>query len=70
MITAERKPLDEIVALIADTLLSRADTVRINGADVPKARVAERFGDGALRPASLLERRTPRVSGDSPGTLE
>lgn len=33
-------------------------------------RVAERFGDGALRPASLLERRTPRVSGDSPGTLE
>ena len=45
----ERRPerkarYDKIVALIADTLLSRADTVRINGADVPKARVAERFG--------------------------
>ena len=46
----ERRPerkarYDKIVALIADTLLSRADTVRINGADVPKARVAERFGE-------------------------
>jgi hypothetical protein len=32
-----------VVSLIADTLLSRAASVRINGTDIPKARVDERF---------------------------
>lgn len=44
----EREPtkkaqLDEVVSLITDTLLSRAKTVRIGGADIDKHRVDERL---------------------------
>lgn len=35
--------LDEIVSLIADTLLEKSETVRIGGADVPRGRAVRRF---------------------------
>lgn len=40
---ARKAQLDEVVSLITDTLLSRAKTVRIGGADVDKYRVNERL---------------------------
>lgn len=47
-ILVERYPLrrdriDEVIRLIADTLCSRAATIRLNGADVPRDYVESRF---------------------------
>ena len=39
----DRRQVDELVTLMADALCSPSPTVRINGTDVPKTAVSERF---------------------------